>query len=194
MTNHWFQGIKQAWRNPWINNSVWVIALLLIYLALRPYFQGDVVRDKAPDFQVYSISGQPITLSDLQGDALLIHFWATWCPICSFSRDGVEKINPHYKVLSIATQSGSDADLLAYAQEHQMDPDWIINDQDGRLFQRYGAKAVPADFIINPQGQVAFVEVGVTSSWGLRARLWWAQRFSQQTSSTPVLSPSLESN
>lgn len=186
MTHNWQQRIKQAWRNPWINNGVWILAAVIIYLMLRPYFQGDVVRDQAPDFQVYSLSGDPINLSELRGEAVLIHFWASWCPICTFSRDGVENIGRDYRVLSIATQSGSDAELLAYAQEHGMNPAWIINDQDGQLFRRYGAKAVPADFIINPHGDVQFVEVGVTSAWGLRMRLWWAQRFSRQTSPSPA--------
>lgn len=180
MTHNWPEKIKQAWRNPWINNTIWIIGALVIYLLLRPYFQGDVVRDQAPDFQVQTLSGDTIQLSELQGDSLLIHFWATWCPICTFSRDGVEKIAQDYRVLSIATQSGSDAELLAYAQEHGMNPAWIINDQDGQLFRRYGAKAVPADFIINRYGDVQFVEVGVTSSWGLRARLWWSRHFAKQ--------------
>jgi peroxiredoxin len=170
------QRLTQLWQNKWINNSVWLIAMFLIYLAIRPFMQGDVVKDIAPDFTTNNLNGEVISLSDYQGEAVLIHFWATWCPICEFSRDGIEGIAQDYRVISVATQSGSDADLLAYAREHNMNPALIVNDADGRLFQLYGARAVPADFIINAQGEVAFIEVGLSSSWGIRLRLWWANR------------------
>lgn len=170
------QRLTELWQNKWINNSVWLVGMLLVYLAVRPFMQGDVVKDVAPDFSATSLTGEQIRLSDYQGEALLIHFWATWCPICEFSRDGIERVAQDYQVISVATQSGSDAELLAYATEHNMNPALIVNDEDGRLFQLYGARAVPADFIINAQGDVAFIEVGLSSSWGMRARLWWANR------------------
>lgn len=174
--NNVVQRLRQLWQNKWFNNGVWLVGFLLIYLALRPLMQGDVVRDIAPDFQATSLAGETLRLSDFEGEAVLIHFWATWCPICEFSRDGIEKIAADYNVISVATQSGDDQFLLDYAAEHNMDTRLIVNDADGHLYQLYGARAVPADFIINADGEVAFVEVGLSSSWGLRARLWWANR------------------
>lgn len=168
--------IKQLWQNKWINNGVWLLAFVVIYLMLRPMMQGDVVRDQPPPFSATTLSGETFQLSDFEGEAVLIHFWATWCPICTFSRDGIEAIAQDYKVISIATQSGDDQTLLDYAQQHQMNPAIIVNDADGRLFEQFGARAVPADFIIDRDGNIRFIEVGLSSSWGIRARLWWANR------------------
>jgi peroxiredoxin len=165
--------VKQLWQNKWFNNGVWLIAFIVLYLLLRPLMQGDVVREQAPDFSATTLSGKQIRLSDYQGQPVLVHFWATWCPICEFSRDGIEDISQDYAVLNIATQSGDRQALLAYAEQHGMNPDNIVLDEDGSLFNLYGARAVPADFIINSQGQVEFVEVGLSSSWGLRLRLAW---------------------
>ncbi|UQB41502.1 protein disulfide oxidoreductase [Thiomicrospira microaerophila] len=170
------QKLALLWQNKWINNGIWLIGFVIIYLMLRPLMQGDVVRDTAPHFSATSLSGEQLDLSDFQGEAVLIHFWATWCPICEFSRDGIERIAQDYRVISVATQSGDNATLIAYAQQHNMNPALIVNDENGQLFNLYGARAVPADFIINAQGEVAFVEVGLSSSWGMRARLWWANR------------------
>jgi peroxiredoxin len=167
--------IKQLWQNKWFNNAAWLLIFLILYLSLRPMMQGDVQRDLAPDFQVTTLTGETLRLSDLQGEPVLLHFWATWCPICEFSRDGIESIAKDHRVINIATQSGDDQALLDYAEAHQMDPRWIVNDADGSLFKQYGARAVPADFIVNPNGEIEFVEVGLSSSWGLRLRLWWAQ-------------------
>lgn len=168
--------LRRLWRNKWINNSLWLLVFFVLYLLLRPMMQGDVLREKVPDIQLTSLNGDRFQLRDLQGEAVLIHFWATWCPICTFSRDGIETLAQDYRVISIATQSGDNATVAQYAAEHGMNPAWIVNDEDGALFQHFGARAVPADFIINRQGEIAFVEVGLSSSWGLRSRLWWANQ------------------
>jgi peroxiredoxin len=168
--------LVRLWHNKWFNNGIWLLGFFVLYLLLRPMMQGEVLHEQAPDIQLTSLNGETLQLRDLQGQAVLIHFWATWCPICTFSRDGIEHIAQDYRVISIATQSGDNDTLLAYAAEHGMNPTWIVNDEDGALFQRFGARAVPADFIINAQGDIAFVEVGLSSSWGLRARLWWANQ------------------
>lgn len=165
--------LKRLWQNKWFNNAVWLALALIVYLTLRPIMQGDVVREQAPDFSATTLSGQTIRLSDFAGQPVLIHFWATWCPICEFSRDGIESIAQDYAVLNIATQSGDRENLLTYAQQHGQNPDHIVLDPDGEIFKLYGARAVPADFIVNRQGQIEFVEVGLSSSWGLRFRLWW---------------------
>lgn len=168
--------LKQAWQNKWINNGIWLVGFFILYLMIRPFMQGDVVRDVAPAFEASNLMGENLSLQDFEGEAVLIHFWATWCPICEFSRDGVEALAKDYHVINVATQSGDDQTLLDYAEQHNMNPRFIINDSDGSLFKQYGARAVPADFIVNAQGEIAFIEVGLSSSWGLRARLWWANR------------------
>jgi hypothetical protein len=33
----------------------------------------------APDFELPTSSGETITLSDINGQAVLINLWATWC-------------------------------------------------------------------------------------------------------------------
>jgi len=167
--------IKLTQRN-WFKNLMTVLIVMIVYLALRPFMQGDVIEGEVPIMRLESISGQPLDLQALnqQGQPVLIHFWATWCPICKFTRDGVESVAQDYAVINIATQSGDDQLLLDYAKAHGMNPALIVNDADGKWMQAFGAKAVPADFIIAPNGDITFVEVGYTSSIGLRLRLWWA--------------------
>ena len=164
------------WQKPWVKNLGTVVIFFVIYLALRPFFQGDVIQGQAPQIQLQTLGGQTLDLQAINasGKPVLVHIWATWCPICNFAKDGIEDIAKDYPVISIATQSGSDDSLLDYAAEHGMNPNLIVNDYDGKWMQTFGAKAVPADFIINPNGEIQFVEVGISSQWGLRFRLWIA--------------------
>lgn len=156
----------------WVQNIIWAIALLAIFLLLRPFMQGDVAQGQAPDFNAKTITGESINLADLKGEPVLIHFWATWCPICEVGLDGIESVSKSYKTIKIATSSGTNEELLTYAKKNNMLPNTIINDIDGELMKRYGAKAVPASFIIDKDGTIKFIEVGFTTSYGLKARLW----------------------
>lgn len=179
------------WKRNWVQNSLTALFFLGVFLLLRPYMQGDVVQGQAPIMQVQSITGKSIDLQALnqQGKPVLIHIWATWCPICDLSKGGIESIAEKYSVINIATQSADDEQLLAFAKDNDMNPDNIVNDLEGVWQKALGAKAVPADFVIAPNGEIAFVEVGFTTAWGLRLRLWWAGL----SSPTPVAN-SLHSN
>jgi thiol-disulfide isomerase/thioredoxin len=166
----------KIWQKNWVQNLLWVVAFIAIYLTVRPFMQGDVIQGEAPIMQVTSITGKEIDLQQLtqQDEPVLVHIWATWCPICEVSKGGVESIAEDYKVINIATQSADSEQLLEYARQNQMNPDIIVNDLEGKWMKTFGSKAVPADFIISPDGRIEYVEVGFTTSIGLRIRLWLA--------------------
>jgi len=110
----------------------------------------------------------------LPDQGILIHFWATWCPVCAVENDNIQAIAEDYKVLNIAIQSGSDDDIKKYAEENNLKLDNIINDQSGSLSRLFGVKGTPSSFFINTKGRIQFVEVGYTTTLGYRLRLWWA--------------------
>jgi len=156
----------------WVQNLIWAIGFLIIFLTLRPFMQGDVVEGIAPNFIEQSMTGQTINLADYQGKPVLIHFWATWCPICEVELSGIESVAQDYQVIKIASTSGTNEDIIEYAKNNNMALDNIINDKDGTLMKRYGAKALPASFVLDSAGEIKFIEVGFTTSYGLKARLW----------------------
>jgi cytochrome oxidase Cu insertion factor (SCO1/SenC/PrrC family) len=40
---------------------------------------GFQVGERAPDFELRSLNGVDLRLSNLQGRPVLLNFWATWC-------------------------------------------------------------------------------------------------------------------
>lgn len=60
--------------------------------------------------------------------------------------------------------------------QHDLQQLPVLNDPYGVLATAFGVRGVPVMYIIDPDGNVRFTEVGLTSGWGLKARLWWAGR------------------
>jgi thiol-disulfide isomerase/thioredoxin len=159
----------------WFKNTAWVLAFVAFFLVMRGVMQGEPIRGSVPPLALENILGQPLAMENYQGRAHMIHFWASWCPICALEIPAIEAmISEGYPVINVAINSGDHAQVMAYALENGMDPNFIVNDPEGQLFAAFGAKAVPASFFIDAQGQVAFVEVGYTTGIGMRIRLWLA--------------------
>jgi len=159
-------------KKSWVQNIIWGIGFLILFLILRPFMQGDVAEGVAPNFIEQSMTGQTINLANYQGKPVLIHFWATWCPICEVELSGIESVAQDYQVIKIASTSGTNEEVIEYAKNNNMALDNIINDENGMLMKRYGAKALPASFVLDSSGKIEFIEVGFTTSYGLKARLW----------------------
>ncbi|SFV89515.1 Membrane protein, suppressor for copper-sensitivity ScsD [hydrothermal vent metagenome] len=148
--------------------------VILAIFVIRAWQQQDLSVGMVPSFTSQTLSGQVVNSNPLPDQAMLIHFWATWCAICRLENDNIQALSKDYKVLNIAMQSGTNAELKKYANEHNMQLDNIINDHSGSLAKLFGVRATPSSFFINTHGKIQFVEVGYVTTWGYKLRLWWA--------------------
>lgn len=154
--------------------AIEILVLLLIYFAIKAYMQRELVQGKVPPIQSTLLNGKPVDLQSYQGNPLLLHFWATWCRVCKLEENSIDAINKDHPVITIAMNSGSDAEIDDYLKSNKLSFP-VINDNDGKLAQRFGVSGVPTSFIISPDGKIVYTEVGYTTSWGLRLRLWMAE-------------------
>jgi len=155
----------------------WLINLLIfasVYWGIQAYQGRDTPSTgPAPAINSISLNGESIQLAALNQHPTLIYFWATWCNICALTKSAINNIAQDHPVITVVTQSGSDADIAKYLAEHKLSAT-VINDENGQLSQAYGVRAFPTIFIINSQGEINDVEIGLSSEWGLRLRLWAA--------------------
>jgi predicted secreted protein len=50
----------------------------------------------------------------------------------------------------------------------------VVNDEYGLLSTEFNVKAFPTTFIYDKNKNLKFTEVGYTSTFGLKLRLWWS--------------------
>ena len=148
-----------------------IVLVLLIYLALRTYLQWGLVTGPVPSLHVTTLAGKVFDITQPRQGPLLIHFWATWCPVCRLEQGSIEAISRDYPVLSIAVSSGDAGEVSAFLAQHQLHFP-VVNDPAGEIAKTFGVVGVPVSFVVNEHNQIRFVERGYTTGWGLRLRLW----------------------
>lgn len=150
--------------------------LLLLVWAMEAFLTRNAASGTAPDISASTIQGEPFELQTLRGEASVIHFWATWCPICELEQGTIDTLAKNYPFISVAMQSGSENEVRAYLREQGVNYP-VVNDPEGLLAKRYGVSGVPATFILDANGAVRFATRGYTSGVGLRLRLLLAGLF-----------------
>jgi len=171
------QPVVKKRKRSWMRLLCEVALILTIVLGIRMWFQRDLPSGPAPDFQAVLIDGKLVNIKDYRGEPLLLHFWASWCKFCKLSESSITNIDKDWQVLSVAFQSGDKEAVIQHMKERSIESWTVVPDQDGRLAELFGVKAVPASYIIDGKGEIRVKEVGVTTTWGLRARLWYAKNF-----------------
>ena len=54
---------------------------------------GSSSKTPAPDFELQDLAGSMVKLSRFRGDrAVMLYFWATWCPACISSKPHLVKV------------------------------------------------------------------------------------------------------
>ncbi|HCI53932.1 MAG TPA: protein disulfide oxidoreductase [Gallionella sp.] len=158
-----------------VNKRALSLLLFVVVIAgIRLWQQRDMVSGAAPGLQGVTVSGQPYRLPAHPGHPVLVHFWASWCSVCRAEQDSIAAFaHDDPNVITVAMQSGSPEQVVAHMREQGINFP-VVNDPDGRISRAWGVHAVPASFIIAPDGTISFVEVGYTTQIGLAIRRWLA--------------------
>ncbi|UOG93250.1 MAG: protein disulfide oxidoreductase [Candidatus Thiothrix sulfatifontis] len=161
---------KRRWPR-WLLEALIILAIIF---GVRTWQQRGMLDGEAPDFERTALNGDVIHLDNYRGKPVLLHFWASWCPMCELEQGSISGIAKDWKVITIAFQSGGAEEVQRYMEREKI-TEWVtIVDEDGSLSGQYGIKGVPTSYVLDEEGIIRFREVGLTSGWGLRLRLWMA--------------------
>ena len=119
----------------------------------------------APDFTLETPDGETITLSDLRGQAVLVNFWATWCPPCRAEMSAFQEAYQDYKdqgfviVAVNTTLQDNPADIAAFIAEYGLNFP-VVLDVEGKANRLYQVQSLPTSFFIDKEGVISEIVIG----------------------------------
>ena len=176
--------LLSALRDPkrWKRWGLEILILVAIVGGITTWQNSGLASGKAPPTGGTRTDGSPVKVSagetapggtGASSPAQLVVFWATWCGVCKSEAGNIESVARDWPVVSIAMQSGERAEIADYLKERDLKLPALADD-DSDIADAWGVRVVPAHFVVDPAGNIRFRVVGYTTTWGLRARLWWA--------------------
>ena len=150
---------------------VFIVTLVIISNAISYYKSTDLNKDSLNIKSLTLIDGSTYTIPT--NKAILIHFWGTWCPICKLEASNIDAISKDYEVVTIAVDSKDNDNIKKYLKDNNVNYK-VHNDVNSKIASKYNIAVYPTSFIYNKNGKLVFTEVGYTSTFGLKLRMWWA--------------------
>jgi len=120
-------------------------------------------RPAAPDFDLKDPDGRPQRLADYRGKAVILNFWATWCPPCREEMPSMQRAHEAVAddgIAVIAINVGEDADTINQFLADTPVAFPLPMDLDSRVVQSYPVRGLPTTFVIDPEGRLTYVATG----------------------------------
>ena len=137
-----------------------ILAALLLLQCTRPVQVGQ----KAPDFVLEDLKGGSLSLGDLRGKVVFLHFWATWCPPCLVELpallrfvEGLDKGT--YALLAVCVDNERPARISDFVQSWGTEIP-VYLDPGGVLARRYGTIRFPETYVLDREGGVCSKVIG----------------------------------
>jgi cytochrome c biogenesis protein CcmG, thiol:disulfide interchange protein DsbE len=130
---------------------------------------SELIDTSAPAFSLPELGGQGDISGPLEGQVVVVNFWASWCTECRLEHPALAAAWDRYRERGVVfvgvVFEDAEGPALAYASDQG--GDWpLVMDPGSRTAIAYGVFGVPETFVIAPDGTIAAKTVGeVTYTW-----------------------------
>ena len=161
---------------PSLSRRAWVCALLGMAGGARAHqLRPWGATRSVPPLSLGDLDGKTWDLSALQGRAVLINFWATWCEPCREEMPSLQ---------ALARQRGTDAMIVLTVNYRESKPEIrrfvervpltlpVLLDRDGTVTKAWTPRVFPTTVSIDRHGRPRHQIVGAVDWTGDEARQW----------------------
>lgn len=167
----------------WVGYGVALIAVAFaVVLASRfgtdpGLVDSPLLGQPAPDFELAPLEGgDPLSLSDLEGDIVVVNFFASWCLECRNEHDALVSTADAFAdegvtFVSISYQESPPASLDYLEVAGRSAAAYYLADPGSRAAIAYGVFGIPETFFIDEEGTVVGKIIGESDAFTLGATI-----------------------
>jgi thiol-disulfide isomerase/thioredoxin len=162
-------------RNPLILFFIAAIIAAMLFAGIRAARKnrisgspaGQLIGRVAPDFDLPSLDGKNLRLSDLRGKAVLLNFWATYCGPCKIEMPWFVELQKEYgpqgfQIVGVAMDDASTEEIAKCAKQMGVTYPILLGQES--VGQSYGGVGVlPTTFFLDRDGKLIAREFGLQS-------------------------------
>ncbi len=133
-----------------------------------------VTSGEDADFELVSLTGETIRLSDLTGQVVMVDFWSTWCPPCIVEGPALAAAYREFRDLDVEfvgvaiwDQEGPVRDFVRRVGAEYP----VVMDNKGAVAVDFGVRGLPEKFFVNREGRIVKKFIGPMSERELAAIL-----------------------
>lgn len=152
--------------------NIFLMAAVLVFVSVMgiQLFNQNQGRpmpgDRAPQFALTTYDGESISLSDLEGQIVVLNLWASWCGPCHDEADDFQAIHEDYQAQGVVVIGVNwldiDSEALEFVDQYSLTyPN--APDMGERVYEAYNVQGMPETFIIGRDGIVLDTLIGGTN-------------------------------
>lgn len=126
----------------------------------------------APDVEFKTLDGKPFRLKELQGQVVLLNFWATYCIPCREEIPALNKLQSELEARGLRIVSATVDDTIEGVQSYQQEVvrfDYPVLVGDNNAKVKYEQAVLPTTYLIDREGRIRDKIIGSRDKAGFEA-------------------------
>ena len=155
-----------------------IVFLAVIFLCVALFAAGYILKgrkgtggkkiitqgDRAPEFRLPAPDGRQVSLAELRGKVVMVHFWATWCPPCVEELPTLAKLQQDltgadFAMLAVSVDEGGGEAVTAFLRKNRLSVPVLLN-PDRSIANLYGTFKFPETYLVDREGIVRYKVIG----------------------------------
>ena len=117
----------------------------------------------APDFELTTLDGQKLSLSQFKGTPVLLNFWATWCGPCRHEMPFLQQVYqdwPTDELVVFTINVGESSSRVAQFMQSEGLSFPVLLDSNARVTESYYITGIPTTLFIDKFGFIEEIKIG----------------------------------
>jgi cytochrome c-type biogenesis protein len=158
----------------WIPNLEGIVKLDQPAAKTVPLPQANTKFEPLPEVEFQTLAGQPYSLKTLQGQVVMLNFWATYCIPCREEIPALNALQHELEAQGLRIVGASLDDSIEGVNEYQkevvkFDYQVLIGGSDAKV--KFAQSVLPTTYLIDRQGRIRQKIIGARDKAGWEAAI-----------------------